>query len=87
RDLAAAEKSTAAEDAYKAALTAFYQKRASELAGATADPDHFGILFEMTPDEFEAFDPGPEPNGWSYTLPVASTGDAPTTEPAVITAD
>lgn len=88
RDLAAAEKSTAAEDAYKAALTAFYQKRASELAGATADPEHFGLIFEMTPAEFEAFDPGPEPNGWSYTLPAAPAGDdAPATEPAVITAD
>ena len=84
RDLAEAEKSTAAEDAYKAALAAFYQKRASELAGATADPDHFGLIFEMTPAEFEAFDPGAEPNGWSYTLP--ATG-APTTEPTVTTAD
>lgn len=82
RDLAAAEKSTAAEDACKAALAAFYEKRASELAGATADPEHFGILIAMTPAEFEAFDPGP---GWSYGWPV--TGDVPTTEPAVITGD
>ena len=85
RDLAEAEKSTAAEDAYKAALAAFYEKRASELAGVTADPEHFGLIMEMTPDEFEAFDPGPEPNGWSYALP--ASGGEPTTEPAVITGD
>ena len=85
RDLAAAQKSTAAEDAYKAALAAFYEKRASELAGVTADPEHFGLIMEMTPDEFEAFDPGPEPNGWSYALP--ASGGEPTTEPAVITGD